>query len=615
MRRFLAVLIFAFCAAAMAQVNLTPSMTTAQIQSALNGATSGEAVNWAAGTYSITTQINMPCSNLQMTGPVANPPTAILDATFTGSVILAYPGSCANMGSVEYLHFENTGAVYVGYSSGNLTFEHNLVTGLPSSSSGNYSASESGVFLDGQLNPSTTTSNVTIEYNYFGDANSCSAVFAVNTDSGGYCAGVFTHTGEDLNLTIEYNTFYHVEEGIKIGQLATYNPGTENSVCVGCTIEYNNIQNFHRIGTEIQTAVPNTTGNVLAFQHNVIQDPISSFYGTFLLSAACCEGSGFIQSDGQSASPADTLNDNVLIATLPIGTECPPYGVEFWGDGAQGNNDLVQGTVCNGFTWGYGAAPWEIVNSYICGNMGTSSGSGYITNEEGQSNPPAQSGNTTSTTCAATVSHVPSIEPVSGSCSGPVTVTISDSGTNTSIWYTTDGSQPVPGQGTATLYTGPFSAACPSTVNAVGMWGTANQPTSYPAGYGYVPSSVQSRTYSGSSSPTLTSVYLGNTGSVNTLAIGATVQMQAYCVYSSGTSPLNCTTTDANGSKVTSWLTSNSLVAQISSTGLVTGQSAGTANVQAVVNTTVYSSDWGFTVGSSGGMTLNSVILTGVLTQ
>jgi hypothetical protein len=69
-------------------------------------------------------------------------------------------------------------------------------------------------------------------------------------------------------------------------------------------------------------------------------------------------------------------------------------------------------------------------------------------------------------------------------------VTLSDTGPNTGIWYTTDGSLPVPGSGTAQLYTGPFTITNGAVVTAVGMWGAPNQPVSYPAGYGYTPSTA-----------------------------------------------------------------------------------------------------------------------------
>jgi hypothetical protein len=80
-------------------------------------------------------------------------------------------------------------------------------------------------------------------------------------------------------------------------------------------------------------------------------------------------------------------------------------------------------------------------------------------------------------------------------------VTLSHSGknrdANTGIWYTTDGSTPVPGSGTAKYIAsgGSIVVSATTTVKAVGMWGAANQPTAYPPGYGYVPSTVQSTTY------------------------------------------------------------------------------------------------------------------------
>jgi hypothetical protein len=74
-------------------------------------------------------------------------------------------------------------------------------------------------------------------------------------------------------------------------------------------------------------------------------------------------------------------------------------------------------------------------------------------------------------------------------------VTLSDTGANTGVWYTTDGSTPVPGSGTAQYYSGPFTISSSTVVKAVGMWGAANQPSSYPAGYGYVPSAVVTATF------------------------------------------------------------------------------------------------------------------------
>jgi hypothetical protein len=462
-------------------VNVTPGMSTPALQSAISQAPSGSTILFAAGTYAITGQLYIPCSGLQITGPAAATPTALLAASYTGSDIFSYPGGCASPGSVQYLHFANTGAVYFAPgNNSNFTFEHNLVTNLPSMVDNG--GSEIGLFFDGSL--ATTLSNVLIEYNTFGDAASCTEVFATVADEGGYCAGIMTSQGADQNITIEYNNFIHVEEGIHLNQLATYNPGGANSVCISCTLEYNYIVNYHRIGIEIQTSTPT---NSLLLEHNVVADPLNSSWGTFAVSLACCVSS--FKQGTPGFSPALIFDDNVLIATQPVGSECPPMGVEFWGIGSQGINSLIEGTFCNGYSWGYGASPWAISNNYLCGpNMASSSS--HIANEENATNAPIQVGNTKSSSCASTASVVPGISPAGGSFSGSQVVTLSDAGPNTGIWYTTDGTVPMPGSGTAKLYTGPFTVTNSTAVTAVGMWGAPNQPVSYPSGYGYTPSAA-----------------------------------------------------------------------------------------------------------------------------
>ena len=462
-------------------VSVDPSMSTQEIQSALNGAPSGATISFAAGVYTVTTPITVPCANLQLTGPVSDPPTATLSASFNNQVILGYNGGCSSLGAIRYLGFANTGAVYFGIgNNSNFTFDHNTVSNLPSNLSN--LESESGLFFDGNLG--TTLSNILIQYNTFGDANSCGAVFATLTDQGGYCAGVTTSQGENNDVTIQNNIFQHVEEGIHFNQLASWNPGAHDSVCVDCTIDYNYVVNFHRIGIEIQVDTPT---DPIMLEDNAVVDPLNSFYGTFATSLACCQWGAIMGTAGNS--PGFVFNDNLLIASQPCGAECPPYGVEFWGTGSQGSNSLIEGNFSNGYAWGFGAGSWEIINNYICGPNFLSLG-GYITNEENQINVPSLLSNVSALLCQATTSSTPTIAPSGGSFSTSQVVTLSDSGANTGIWYTIDGSTPVPGSGTAIRYTSPFTISSSMVVKAVGMWGAANQPASYPNGYGYVPSAV-----------------------------------------------------------------------------------------------------------------------------
>jgi Chitobiase/beta-hexosaminidase C-terminal domain len=475
------------CSAEPGGVKVNPGMSTSALQSVLDKAPRGSTITFAAGNYPLTTALMIPCRDLHITGPVATTPTATLTALYQNGDIFIFQGGCPALGSVRYLHFEKTGAVYFGNGDdSNFTFEHNLVTELPSGI--NNVAAEAALYFDGSL--TTKLKNIVIKYNTFGDDKSCVAVFATPHEQGGYCAGVITHQGEVNNITINYNNFIHVEQGVHFLQLAEFKPGQPSGVCISCKLQYNYIVHYHRIGIEIQISTP--TDPILV-EHNAIVDPINSSWITFAVSMACCQ-SGFVQTVN-GHSPGYIFNDNVLVSTLPEGRGgCPPYGVEFWGTGPQGTNSLIQGTFCHGYTWGFGSAPWSITHNYICGPNFVPKG-GYITNQQKQNNPPTQSDNIVDTKCLPTASKAPVILPSGGSTSGSQVVTLSDPGQNTGIWYTTDGSTPVPGAGTARYYTAPFTVSNTTTVKAVGMWGALNQPVSYPSGYGYIPSNVVTASY------------------------------------------------------------------------------------------------------------------------
>jgi hypothetical protein len=564
-------------------INLNSGMSQATLQSNITNAASCSLIVFSAGNYSLSTHLEIPCKNLQITGPVAATPTANLSASFTNDDIFVYDGNCASLGSVNYLHFANAGGIYVrGGNNGNFLVQYNLVTNLPSqvsSAGGIYSTAESGVFLDGSM--SNTTSNVDIEHNTFGDTNSCAAAFPLATDEGGSCAGVLTHTGAVVGLTVNHNKFIHVEEGIHIEQLANFSVGAKSGTCTSCVISYNYISNYHRIGIEIQISTPT---NSIMLEHNSIVDPINSSWGTMGISMACCEYGNIFGTAG--ASPGYIANDNVLVSTLPIGNSGwpPPIGIEFWGNGAIGENNLLQGTWGNGYTWGYGGGSWQINNNFICGAR-MAANKTFVEDEEGQPTAPTQSGNVTGATCSATTSKAPAISPAGGSFSGSQTVTLSDAGTNTGVWYTTDGSTPVPGAGTAQFYTGPFSVSSNTTVKAVGMWGTIDQPVSYPAGYGYVPSGVASATFvAGSVSKSPSSkvsaasegVQVAQAGSLVavevspaklSVSIGGTTQAKALAVYSDGS------TRDITN--LFAWVSSDPRTVEVNSSGEVSGLASG----------------------------------------
>ena len=584
-----------------------PALNGASIQSTINTAFyagSNNTVLLPAGIYNVGSAITVPCTNgLTITGPVATPATAVLNATFSGNYIFNMSG-CAGV-TIEYLLFQANGGTGVGgmfvsnSNNSNISIVHNQVTGLPSDSAGNGS---SAVYLSGNIN--SVDSNITIEYNTFGDATSCSAVFS-GFDNNGTCAGLQTYVGDLENLTIQYNTFYHVSEGAHFNQIAPANSssnGLPTSVNNGLSVRYNYFLNWHRIAVEDQA---NTSTATQLVEDNVFAYPLVPFYGTFGISMACCSW-GRIYGTFPGYNPSDIVNDNLLISN----TVGAAYGIEWWGVGVQGYNDLVEGPFGFGFAVGYGLPPWGVQNNYVCGTA-----SYYYANEEGLPNQASMPTNLTWTsaslssqilaqpgagattaTCAQQTSVAPSISPASGSYTSPPTVTLTDTGLNTSIYYTVDGSTPVPGSGTTRLYTGPFQITLPAMVKSVGMWGVAPQPLSYTGPYGFLPSAVQGASYTATGGVTLASVALSNIGTVHSLVAGSSIQMTATCTYSDG-STTNCNTTDSHGISVSSWSSSNAAVS-ISSSGLATGSAVGSANLTATV-ASLTTPNWAMAVTSA----------------
>jgi regulation of enolase protein 1 (concanavalin A-like superfamily) len=239
--------------------------------------------------------------------------------------------------------------------------------------------------------------------------------------------------------------------------------------------------------------------------------------------------------------------------------------------------------------------------------------SSYINNEESIACCyPTMTGNVETESLSAQTSSSPTILPApSGNYSAAITVTLADAGNtsgvgpqgNTRVFYTTDGSTP---STSSKLYTAPFAVQPGTTVKAIGMWGAANQPTSYAAGYGFVPSSVVAAVYPGSNGAktTVALVSISVSGTSNTIAIGGTLQVSATGTYSDGSSaPIVSSTV--------TWSTNNTAILSVSSSGLVTGVSSGSGNVTAKVGS-ISSSPYAVTVApatSTSGPTLVSAYL------
>jgi hypothetical protein len=588
--------------------------SSSTIQAIINSAAAGSTIAFEAGTYDITNTLIIPCNNLTITGPAVFPDTAILNARFNTSSIFTMWGGCTGL-TLEYLAGYNAGLLYVGPgNSSNINFLHNTTGGLPSSATNMSQYGTSGsVYFDGKVGQ--TLSNVTIEYNSFGDANSCTAVFTLALDTGGACAGVLIHQGVTTNITIKYNRFFHLEEGMHVFQAAgNYVPGAAQSASDNLDVEYNYFLNIHRIEVEIQEG---TINHPTIVSNNIFQDQSYAYYGSLGLSTPCCQWSTVSATAG--LSPGLLENNNVSISSARSQYGCtfcgspsnsgPAFAHEYWGNGSHADNNLIQGNFGNGIEWGYGAGSWEIRDNQICGpNMALNKGNeaNFISNEEGQNNAPSQSGNVTSATCSAITSVPPTISQAAGN--GTPTITLADPGItsgpgphgNTSIYYTTDGSDPVPGSGTTQLYTVPFSMS-QGIVKAVGLYGTGGTsprtwPTVYPAGYGYVPSPVVVASINGSSAgnttPSLVSVSLSTPGNTAVMTTGSTLQIRTSGRYSDGSV---ASLPDAHGNTVTAWSSTSAQVGSVSNGGMVTAVAPGTTNIAAKVGTLV-SSPWGITV-------------------
>ena len=461
-------------------INVNSSMSQSTLQSTISSASSCALIVFAAGTYNISAPVNIPC-NVTITGPTASPATAILAATYTKNSIFSV-GKCTTPVTIGYLHFENTGAIYVTAPMSGITITQNQFTHLPGDED---QFADMGIYFDG--NQGGTITNATVTHNTFGDPTSCTGVMSQNTDDGGDCIGVFFQG--DLNgITVENNIFTHLEEGFHVLCYGNLCAGAGSPTWTNFTAQWNDFNNIHRIAAEMQ---PQNATNVV-IQYNSYENAFAPSTFSMGFSLACCAGI--------SGATVPYINNNVLLANVAPAGEYIAYAIEWWGNGAQANNDVIQGYWANGIVWGMGGPPWEVENSIIEGPYMSGGEGCSVCNEQvpgGATTTPTQSGNTVSTTITPVTSTAPTISPAAGAISGATTVTLADSGTNHSVYYTTDGTTPTTG---STLYTGSFSVNAGTTVKAIGMWGQGANPTSYPSGYGYVPSSVVTASYTAASS-------------------------------------------------------------------------------------------------------------------
>jgi hypothetical protein len=580
-----------------ATYSISSGASAASIQSIINTAAAapgGNTVSFAAGSYSITQAITIPCpaSPLTITGPVvpfSNPSayTATLNGPVAGNWGFGMD-PCATAVTIEYLNWNGGepsagggGFLYVSPGVSNLTVTNNYIYGNQANvNSGD--EFDSLIWFDGDDSDpvSEYDNNDTVAWNIFGHTNDgtasnadCGAISGLYTYQGGtydgvggYCAALALHSSTS-NFTVTNNVIHYQEEGFKLyegGSVASQEFYDHN-----LNFTYNDVAFIHRISVEGQQT-GNPTQN---FIYNDIHDQVNPAWGSWGLSIP--------------ESGTNNCLNNVLIANLIVSgnNTAGPGSVEFWGDGSCSNN-LVQGYWGAGMQYGYGGAPWQMINNIIQ----QLANNNYISNEENITCCyPVMTGNVESQKLAAVTSAIPTISVATGQ-SDSVTVTLTDTGVtsggagaqgNTTIYYTTNGATPTtsstvcnPTPGSTTCSFAPPAGS--TIVKAIGMWGAINQPKSYPSGYGFIPSAVASATYTSTAptSPTLTGVSIScASGSVQ---VGSTDACTATCSYTSSITT-NCTTKDTYGTLATGWTSSSPSDATISSAGIATGVAAGSS--------------------------------------
>jgi hypothetical protein len=508
--RGLALFLLAICPLAGATTyRVNAGQGSSMIQRIIRGASPGDTVSFDAGNYDITSGLTLKCGLTYTATTPVTPSNVILSASFSelSTDIFTLNAGCTRPTTISYLSSKHAGLLVVSTPNSNLTITHNQVGDLKCCYSQVYSPAL--YFNDPAGGNRNFLLNATVTWNQFGDSTSCTAPQngMTLTDSPetyqGICAGIIIQSS--LNgVVIEHNNFVHIGEGVHIlcygDRCSPGDPGGSGPVTYYLTAQYNDCNQIHRMCWEEQ---PEAITAVI-MQYNSMHDWFHSYYGSFGISMACC---------ANPASFAPYLNTSSnLIVFNTVGDSRYGYGIEAFGTGPpKFTNNLIQSPHPAGSAMTYGYNSSRIAPNFnyntLCG-AGFEKGGGYITQEFPDLTAPTTTGTVKSSTCSTATSAAPTISPISGTQSFPLTVRLTDAGFgsttplpngNTGIWYTTDGSTPTPGSGTAKRLDsgGTFTLPSAATVKAVGMWGAANQPTSYPAGYGFAPSLVVSATYTG----------------------------------------------------------------------------------------------------------------------
>lgn len=516
------------------------------------GTSSANLVTGSGTTAIGTSTVTIPC-NASISGPVHTySQTANQTWTFTGSTSNTGWGfkttaGCSQVGgqnqSIQWIEWNgqqpSNGGGGLDIVAGTTNFDvlNNYWHGNNSPGNGYNQGPTDLIFFNGGSS-STASSNINVLYNIFGVATFSDCATAMNNtsspenDNGGGCGGVGFQNNL-TNVTVNNNIFHFEEEPLKFFE--------GNGSVSNLVIDYNAISNYSRIGYETQANI-STQG--MYFQYNWVGPRYSSNVASFALSMANGCGNAlsstcYTHSDYNVITESDsTSSDTGVFEIWGESSANPPSGTA----STTANYNWIQGYAYNGIQWST-SGNFQFNDNAFNIVIGTTSmstncttgtnGNGWWKHETNNPNAytPSCSGNTyvTSPTTGATgttASALPSVSPGGGSVTSGTVVTISTTGTNrdtnTSNWCTTDGSTPAPGSGTSTIMTS-YTVTGAVTLKCVGMWGAANQPYSHPSGYGYVPSSVLTNSYTTSGSPSVATPVISPTTSSYYMPFTATI--------------------------------------------------------------------------------------------
>lgn len=608
-------LLFVLPFAEAATYNVSAGASSSTINSTLATAAAASGSNtvlFAAGSYPVTANMNIPCpasGTLTVSGPtvplayyttgdgyghygytptaIFNPNSTVATSTWGFSI-----NACSNPIILQYVTYnggnqnpDGGGAVYVATGAANVTIQYNYFYGTWANSAGGNEI-DGNIFFDGDQGSSQSSivaTGNTVQWNRFGAGNDCAnamsgeAYDGGSESNGGFCNGIGVY-GSTTNFTVQNNVFYHLEQGMKFFE----NTSSNLYYNTNRLIQYNDFSGIHRIGIESQT-VPVSGGSLW----NVFRDAIDPQAGSWSIS--------FAENSANSSIVGNSILNNLFVWDVAVdGNPVNGAGptIEFWGGSGNFNNNLSQGYAGCGMQFGYYYnmdIQFNIMRMY---NVDTY---GYTCNEEGVTTYPVgsvQAGNFAtynygvnssggSSWQGTLTSQTPTISPNGGSFSSSQVVTLTNNGWtgstniggfgtgygpqgNTSNYYTTDGSTPVPGQGTTKLYTGPFTITSTTTVKTVGMYGAPNQALSYAANFGFIPSSVASATFTGggtptAATPTFTPASESFTGTVSVTLASTTSGSSIYYCETSGCTPTTSSTLYTGALSISATTTVNAI--------------------------------------------------------